>query len=399
MAWTTHRPFNPLPSDKMVSHRVVPRRRAAERMIKYLTPHADDEYMKRSQSDTRYRGVTLIYVAVIMVVMVGFTALAVDYARIQLDKTQAQAAADGAALYAASGIIGGTPTTVIARAVTAAADNSVDGSKVVVDPTQDVLLGTWDPASKTFSALSGSARSGATAVQVTVHRALSRGTQIPLAFAGVLGFTGKDLQSTAIASIGTVNSQTVPATASPWLAGMPNGSIVPAADGNPTPADAPNNSPIDFPVTGGTTIRFTSTNGDTSWDNAGDGVTSASPDGDPTFIAGQAPCNGINTTYAPLNAMMGIFLDNNAPNTTAMAGTLDFSTAASRDFTTLSPQLKQVFFIGDGLTSGGQLQSFVAPPGATRLFVGTSDMYGWWWDNVGTIQFIAVQGNQPVLVK
>jgi hypothetical protein len=181
---------------------------------------------------------------------------------------------------------------------------------------------------------------------------------------------------------------------------MPTGSTIPATNGNPTPAVAPNNSPVSFATAGGNTIRFTSTAGSTSWDDTSGsgGLDSASADGEDSFIAHQAAVNGINTTYAPLGAMVGIFLDNTAPSSSAMAASLDFSTAASRDFSTLSPQLKQVFFIGDGLNSSGQLQSFIAPAGATRLFIGCMDEEGWWWDNVGTIQFIAVQGNTPVLV-
>ena len=56
---------------------------------------------------------------------------------------------------------------------------------------------------------------------------------------------------------------------------------------------------------------------------------------------------------------------------------LDFSTDASRDFTTLQPQIKQLFFIGDGQRSDGTPQQFVAPPGATRLFLATWDFYEW----------------------
>jgi hypothetical protein len=218
-------------------------------------------------------------------------------------------------------------------------------------------------------------------------------------FASVFGFAGKDIARSAIASIGTESASTVPGLASPWLAGMPTGSTIPATNGNPIPAVAPTNSPSLFSTKGGNTIRFTSTNGSTSWDDAGDGVTTASADGDSSFIAAQASVNGINTTSAPLNALMGIFLDDNAPNLTAPAASLDFSTAASRNFSTLSPKLKQVFFIGDGLDSNGKLQSFVAPTGATRLYIGTMDMYGWWWDNTGSINFIAVQGNKSVLVQ
>jgi Flp pilus assembly protein TadG len=355
--------------------------------------------MRNPQVKRKPAGVALIYLAVCLTVLIGFAALAVDYAKLCLDKAQAQAAADASALYAAAGLVGGTASSVQARAVTAAADDAIENASVVVDPTQDVAFGIWDPNFKTFTPVSSAAVASATAVQVTVHRSASRGTSIPLSFASAFGFASKDLTVSAIASIGTLSESSVPGAASPWLAGMPNGSTIAATGGNPTPADAPDNSPIYFPASGGSTIRFTSTNGTTGWNAAGDGVSSANPDGDPTFIAAQAPANGINTTYAPLNAMMGIFLDDSTPSSTPMAPSLDFSTPASRDFTTLSPQLKQVFFIGDGLTSTGQLQSFVAPTGATRLYIGTMDMDGWWWDNTGTLNFIAVTGNTPVLVK
>ena len=69
---------------------------------------------------------------------------------------------------------------------------------------------------------------------------------------------------------------------------------------------------------------------------------------------------------APINALVGVFLDDNAPNTTATPSqNLDFSTDESRNFTTLKPQLKQLFFIGDGLTDSGVPQNFVAPISGT----------------------------------
>ena len=168
---------------------------------------------------------------------------------------------------------------------------------------------------------------------------------------------------------------------------------------NPTPANGFNNAPVELATVGGTAIRFAGLGGSSTW-IAGPGQTGyANTEGDLTFMAAQASCNGINTTTAPLNAMMGIFLSDAEPDFSSPAATLDFSTAASRNFSTLSPQLKQVFFIGDGLDSNGNLQTFNAPAGATRLFLGTMDMYGWWWDNVGTFQYTAVQGNDASLVK
>ena len=345
-------------------------------------------------------GMALVYLAATIGVLFGFAALAVDFGRVQIARNQAQAAADGAALYAAGGIVGGTPAQVRSRAVSAAADNFIEGSRVAIDSTADITLGIWDPTTRSFTALTGTAEAGATAVKVTVVRKKSRANAIQLLFAGIIGVPGIDISCSAIGSIGTVASANVPGCASPWLAGAPNGSTIPATNGNPTPAVAPDNSPVYFAAKSDTAIRFTSTNGTTSWNSVtGSGTSTANADGDATYIAGQAAVNGLNTTYAPLNAMMGVFIDDSAPTSSAMASPMDFSTATSRDFSTLSPGLKQVFFIGDALDSSGQLQTFIAPHGATRLYVGTMDTFGWWWDNTGSLNFIAVTGNAPVLVK
>jgi hypothetical protein len=45
--------------------------------------------------------------------------------------------------------------------------------------------------------------------------------------------------------------------------------------------------------------------------------------------------------------------------------------------------LKQVFFIGNGLTSTNQVQQIIIPAGATRLFLGTADS-GQWNNNIGS---------------
>jgi Flp pilus assembly protein TadG len=349
----------------------------------------------------RSHGLTIIWMAVTMVIFLGLLSLAVDMARLQVAKSQAQAAADAAALYAAEGIVGGTPTLVRNRAVAAAADNKIDGVPAVVDPNLDVAFGTWDPVTRTFALMPAGQESAATAIQVSIHRDASRGNPIPLTFGALIGISSTSIDKSAIASLGKVTESTVPAAASPWLAGMPTGSTIPNTGGNPTPAYAGINSPPEIATTGGTNIRFAAVGGNTSWiSTSGDGSeSSAGAGGDTTFIAAQAEVNGINTTKAPLNAMMGIFLDNTEPDMSAPAAQLDFSTAQSRDFTTLSPGLKQVFYIGTGVNSSGQLQTFVAPPGATRLFLGTMDEEGWWWDNVGSLNFTAVQGNDAVLVR
>ncbi len=71
--------------------------------------------------------------------------------------------------------------------------------------------------------------------------------------------------------------------------------------------------------------------------------------------------------------LVGVFLDDNAPGAPAPA-TLQFTASGlGFNFTTLSPALGQVFYIGDGKTASNQDQLFFAPAGATRLFLGFAD--------------------------
>lgn len=58
----------------------------------------------------------------------------------------------------------------------------------------------------------------------------------------------------------------------------------------------------------------------------------------------------------------------------------------------IAPKPNQVFLIGDGKTADGQAQTFVKPDGATTLFVGFADAYGFigapdaYDDNVGRLR-------------
>lgn len=171
----------------------------------------------------------------------------------------------------------------------------------------------------------------------------------------------------------------VPGTASPWLAGMPDGSTANFQD------SAPGQSPVLAPitVTGGAVIQW-SARGITGHPNLyGDQV---GPDGSPSNVFGHSSGaeNGISDVTSPINALLGVFLGPNQPDLISAPGALSFATAAARDYLSLSPALQQVFFMGDGLTSGSVAQSLVAPAGATRLYLGTMDGFGW-WNNIGTV--------------
>lgn len=175
-----------------------------------------------------------------------------------------------------------------------------------------------------------------------------------------------------IAASAHATTITVPGTSNPWLAGMPNGT--PARYGDV----APNQSPVEVAVTPGQWLIISATGSTDHCDGGGCGL--AGPEGDAgegPWSHAEGPENGMSDIIAPIDGLLGVFLGPGAPEATAPS-LLDFSTAASTDFATLSPVLQQVFFIGDGLRLDGVTpQYFIVPDGATRLFLGTMDGFEW----------------------
>jgi hypothetical protein len=207
----------------------------------------------------------------------------------------------------------------------------------------------------------------------------------------------------------------VPGFSDPWLAGMPAGSTAsgyPTTPGNPNPDVAPAQSPVlvnGTLVTPGTSLMFNVTGAvaygplpasgpDTKW---------SGPDG-MKYNGGYihhlvGAQNGLSDIVTPINGLLGVFLDNSNPSSTPAPRSLDFRVLNSLgvsspgtldtanldkvtggvNYSTISPGLKQVFFIGDGLDGLANQQLVVVPDGATRLYLGTAD--GWdWADNRGT---------------
>lgn len=142
----------------------------------------------------------MVYSIIMLTALVMFTSLAVDYARVQLAKTELRRAADAAARAGASGLSSGV-TTAQNLAVTYGGYNAADGTAVVIDPNNDVEFGTWDATSRTFTVLTGASRANANAIRVTARRTANSGTGISLAFARVLGMNTCDVTASAIAMI------------------------------------------------------------------------------------------------------------------------------------------------------------------------------------------------------
>jgi hypothetical protein len=83
---------------------------------------------------------------------------------------------------------------------------------------------------------------------------------------------------------------------------------------------------------------------------------------------------GISRVIAPLNTLIGIFLADLSPDPGAMPASLNLY--LGDDMT--SPQLQQAFAIGSSL------EYITVPEGATRLFFGLNDGFGW-YNNVGSL--------------
>jgi subtilisin-like proprotein convertase family protein len=100
--------------------------------------------------------------------------------------------------------------------------------------------------------------------------------------------------------------------------------------------------------------------------------------------------------------LVGVFLTDAAPQNPSPP-TLNFTTnGIGRNFLTLSPAIGQVFYIGDGSTDSGQLQTFNVPVGATRLFLGFADAIGFtglpgaYSDNGGSLSIEVTSGDPTI---
>jgi len=187
-----------------------------------------------------------------------------------------------------------------------------------------------------------------------------------------------ETNSAADSETNNANIFWVPGNANLWLAGMPDGSMA----GNKFDV-APDQSPIEakgISIKPDEILTFSATGG-----VANGPFQLVGADGIDTYVLSRTPGaeNGIGDITAPIDALIGVYLDDSAPSNFRPPAVLDFSAASNRDFASLYPNLRQPFFIGDGKDSVGDVQQFIVPAGATRLFLGTMDGYEW-ADNQGS---------------
>ncbi len=144
------------------------------------------------------RGAITILAALLMVLLLGMVAFAVDIGRLSQVQAQVQAVADAAALAGAKGLPV-SPAQVRANAEACAALNTANGKAVTLTDS-NVVLGTWNPTAHTLTVLSGTAENSANAVQVTVSLTSAGGNAVSMLFAGVLGVKTANVTASAIAA-------------------------------------------------------------------------------------------------------------------------------------------------------------------------------------------------------
>jgi hypothetical protein len=163
----------------------------------------------------------------------------------------------------------------------------------------------------------------------------------------------------------------IPPASDPWL---PPDNLI--RHGGSTPEEALEQMPSFVSVAGGDVIRaLDPAIGGVNFFN-GFGPDFFGPGGNGLGGSNLTSFGGISGYIGPQGPLVGVFLDNSIP-ASGPPPTLDFSPSGlGIDFPTLSPMLGQIFYIGDGKTSGGDFQTFIAPTGATRLFLGIPDGFG-----------------------
>ncbi len=92
----------------------------------------------------------------------------------------------------------------------------------------------------------------------------------------------------------------------------------------------------------------------------------------PTVNTNINPAQGISGAHHPrVMALLGVFTTDAEPQPPS-PHTVDFLSFGV-DFPQITPELHQVFWIGDGRTDADAIQRFAVPEGATRLYLGFAD--------------------------
>lgn len=138
----------------------------------------------RSERPRNQDGVSVVFVALLLVVLLGMAALAVDMGLLMAARTEAQRVADSAALAGAGVYTGDSSSEGLARSTAQhfASLNDIRNVAAVVDPDEDV---EFVPANRL--------------VRVRVHRTAARDNPMTNVFARAIGIDTTDVSTVAAA--------------------------------------------------------------------------------------------------------------------------------------------------------------------------------------------------------
>ena len=158
------------------------------------------------------RGAVAVIVAIMMVVLLSFGALALDISNAMIARNELQNVADASALAGARqlGVIyqalpQGTPYTtyvlsdagaVVGAATAVALANQARQVAIVLNPA-DIVIGVWNVGPRTLTP----GNVGATGVQVTAHRDGTANGPVATWLAGIMGINSMNVVATGTAAI------------------------------------------------------------------------------------------------------------------------------------------------------------------------------------------------------
>ncbi|HEX4056462.1 MAG TPA: pilus assembly protein TadG-related protein [Tepidisphaeraceae bacterium] len=400
--------------------------------------------MKKHGNASRRRGMAMIYVIVGMIAMLGFVSLAVDLGRVQTSKTELRRACDAAARAGAAFIPNGL-SAVQSEAITLAASNKVNGTALTLN-NSNVTMGNVSvngvqcqavtitvPAGQIqipllFGSIIGMSNCDITATSVAALVASPTPTTQYVSAHGDPWLAGEPSGTTgSVPDTGYVNIQhpwkndiaNPTATAAADTAAGPSGAYTPPTDSSKVASTdyqkgEPYGSPTEFTVAPGSVVGisipssddfmsvnsgFLSSNGsgvDYNADGSDSGSYAIYSDdaANPSLPQGTNSTSGtehgISNIEAPLNSVIGVFMDQNGAtygaDSTQEAGESNapstptgqsFSTQSERDYSAVEPSLNQSFYVGSGQSSAGSQQLIFVPNNAAALFLGTMDGHEW----------------------
>jgi len=143
-----------------------------------------------------------------------------------------------------------------------------------------------------------------------------------------------------------------------------------------TPEEAKETLPSSLSVTAGDVVRVLdpATGGVNFFNGSAGGL--FGPEGNSAVTSSAITSfGGISGYSGTQGALTGVFLTSAVPTGVAPPPTLSTATDILPN-TIITPLLGQIFYIGTGELSGGGFREYVAPTGATRLFLGIPDAFG-----------------------